>query len=151
MSEESGSGSICRDDNCDRLDVHPPHLVLNKGRKIVPHHRPNGLQRPLWQRDDPRGLTGAVARATSKSYPMLFSHIVRDVRDDYGPCTERTVYRHLRKLVQRGHVIKLDLQLAFAAYIRPRSRLLADPEGLRDYMLGTLELHPATKERAAVK
>lgn len=73
--------------------------------------------------------------------------IQRDVRDDYGTVTDRTVYRHVRKLVQEAKLIKLDLGLAFAAYIRPRARLLADPEALRDYMLANVDCLPAcTKE-----
>jgi len=83
----------------------------------------------------------------SKSRPVHFAEIVSAVRDDYGSCTERTVYRHIRKLVARGQAVKLDLGLSFAAYIRPKSRLLRDLESLRDYMLGICEIHATTSER----
>ena len=109
---------ICRDDDCMISSIHARHPVLKKRQPQV-HHRPSTSQKPLWQRDDPKALTGAVARATSKAYPVTVTAILRDVVDDYGPCHERTVYRHIKKLVERGQLIKLDLGLQIHAYIRP--------------------------------
>lgn len=139
MSDDTWSPSeICVDDACKRIDIHRKHLVMRHEPPRA-HHRPDPNKKPLWQRNDPNGLTGAVARATSKSQPKVISEIIRDVRDDYGEVTERSVYRHVKKLVERGHLIKLDLGLTFAAYIRPKSRLLKNPEALKDFVLGEIE------------
>ena len=139
------SDEICRDDNCDRLDVHPKHEINVRTNPRV-HHRPSIAVTPLWERDDPKAMMGAVARACSKAYPMHPAAIVREVRDDYGRCSERTVYRYLAKLVHRGQLVKLDVGLAFSAYLRPKSRLLGDLDSVREYMLGIVECHPTTKE-----
>jgi len=117
---------------------------MGANREVKPHHRPG--KKPVWQLDDPTALTGAVARATSKAYPTHFAAIVRDVRDDYGTVTERTVYRHIKKLVARGHIAKVDIGFAFAAYIRPGSRMFKTADAIRDYILGTVEMTACTRE-----
>jgi hypothetical protein len=137
-------GLVCRDEDCTIVGVHRKHLVRH--RELKPHHRAATGARPLWKKDDPTALTGAVARATSRAFPTHFAAIHRDVQDDYGPCSERSVYRHLAKLVERGHLLKLDLGLPCAAYIRPKSRLLRDVPAIREYMLGVIEIHPTTKD-----
>lgn len=167
MSEEWDPDQICRDDDCNRPGVHLKHPVLSRGRTVKVHHRPDPTtvqlalpsdakpppdsKRAAWKRDDPKGLTEAVARATSRAYPTHIAAIYRDVQDDYGECTERTVYRHVKKLVERGHLIKLDVGLSFAAYIRPKSRLLKDHAAIREYLLGIVELNPTTKRARKVK
>lgn len=135
MSTAWDPSEVCRDENCRRADVHRKHLVAERPPP-QPHHRPG---KQVWRYSDPRALTGAVARAASKSQPKIFREIVRDVRDDYGQVSERSVHRHINKLVERGQLIKLDLGLTFAAYIRPKSRLLKNPEALRDFIEGELE------------
>lgn len=144
VDDELDPSNVCRDENCDRVDVHRKHLIA-KHRPPKPHHRPK-TTKPLWLSHDPKALTGAVARATSKAYPTVFTEIVHRVHNDYGSCTERTIYRHLAKLIERGQLIKLDLGLTFAAYIRPRSRLLdstgapKDFQALREHVVS--EYHP---------
>lgn len=139
---------ICRDERCDRIDLHRKHLIV--ARVAKPHHRPKPIAKPtakplaakpekldvkpLWRRPSPKALTGAVARATSKSWPTHLAAIARNVADDYGPCCKRTVYRHVKKLVERGHLIKLDLGMDCCAYIRPKSKLLDDLASLREHM-----------------
>lgn len=137
VDQEMIDSEICRDDRCMRLDVHKKHWK----REWAPQasSRKTSSKKLPWQQDDPRALVGAVARATSRAYPMCFSAIAANVRDDYGQVHDRTIYRHLRTLVDRGHLIKLDLRLPMAAYIRPKSRLLHDLESLREYILGTIE------------
>ena len=131
-------GEICRDDNCEIMGVHGHHEVLTQEREAP---RKSGAQH------DPKALLGSIAKATSKAYPMNFSAIVREVVDDYGTCSERTIYRYLRKLIDRGQILKLDLGLSVDAYIRPKSRLLRDLPGLRDYMLGLLEIAPTRSKK----
>jgi hypothetical protein len=152
-------GLICRDDDCELNEdgIHPKHSQRRKRPPEV-HHRPKpGGVLKIWQYADPPGVAESVEKATSADRPKVIWEIVRDVQDDYGSVTERTIYRHVRALVDAGRLIKLgnggggragsiNLRLPFAAYIKARSRLLADPDNLRDYMLGTYELHPATKK-----
>lgn len=126
--------NVCRAEHCPRLDVHEAHYL--------PAPRPERKRttvRPPWQIEDPSGLAGAVARATSRSYPVVFSDIAREVRDDYGHCTDRTVYRALRKLVLRGHLLKIDVGLDRAAYVRPKTRLT--PDAVREYLLSTCDIN----------
>lgn len=132
--EELDPSEICRDERCSRAGIHRKHLIKTVHEPRA-HHRPDPNARPLWKRPDPNGLINSIARATSKAYPMWFSAIAREVRDDYGNVDERTIYRYLKVLVDRGHILKLDLGLQLAAYIRPGSRLLKDLDSLREYML----------------
>jgi hypothetical protein len=137
MSDAWDSSEICRDDQCTRRDVHRKHLVAGHAPPKA-HHRPDPNKKPLWQRNDPRGLTGAVARATSKT-PKVIAEIIRDVRDDYGSVSDRSIYRHVKKLLERGQLIKVDIGLTFDAYIRPKSRMLKDVEAIRDFIEGEIE------------
>lgn len=143
MSQDLDLELICRDEDCRRLGVHPKHSVLTPGRSIEIHHRPKPGAKPLWERDDPKGLTGAVARASK--YPTHAAWVLRDVRDDYGHVHERTVYRHIARLVARGHLCKLDLSLGYAVYVRPKSRWLKDLQALREFILGETDQHPTTR------
>lgn len=142
-SKELDPSEICRDEDCGRLDIHPKHPVLHRKCEARPHHRPS--RRAPWTQDDPDALGDAVERATSWAYPTHFAAIARDVRDDYGPCCDRTIYRHLSARVASGKIVKLDLGLAFAAYIKPGSRLLRDPASIREYMVGLVDQHPVGK------
>jgi hypothetical protein len=145
---ELGQDQICRHENCDIEEVHAKHHVM----RALPEPKPaRPGKKPPWRQDDPEALTESVYKATSDAYPMLSSWIARDVRDDYGTCTDRTVYRHLRRLVAEARLVKVDLGLAFSAYIRPKSRLLADPQALRDYMLAQMEITACTKDSTGVR
>lgn len=152
--------AICRDDACGRTDLHPKHFVpraLAARHRPQAHHRPNAAAVPLAppkrqnrEPGAPRALTNAIARATSKSDPRQFSELCDRVRSDYGSAPDRSISRYLARLVERGHVIKLDLGLAFAAYIRPGSRLLGDPESLRELMLGKITETYGRMPKAAI-
>lgn len=137
-------GSICRDEDCEFAGLHRKHRVpaqKNRGRQ-----RQSTSPKPPWLRDDPDGLDEAISKAVSAAYPTHFSAIVRAVRDDYGSVHERTIYRRVAKAVSEGRILKLDLNLTFATYIKPESKLVEDPDDLREYMLNLLELKPATKQ-----
>lgn len=140
------AGSICRDDRCERKGIHPWHPIDHEPK---PHHRPKS--KAPWKIGDQKSLLGAVMRSTSARVPKWFQEIGPDVRDDYGPISDRSLWRAIETLVKRGHLLKVDIGLAFAAYIRPmgRKRLpgrLDSPEEMRDYMLGIVEIHPTTTE-----
>jgi len=146
MSDNLDPEQICRDEACRIVGVHRKHLVA-KHAPPKPHHRPT--KKPAWEQHDPKALRGAVARATSKAEPKRFAEIARDVRDDYGNCTDRSIYRHLRRLVERGHIRKFDVDLDCAFYVRPGSRLMTNPEAVREYALGTREITATTKRSRA--
>lgn len=125
---------ICRDEFCEVVEVHPAHPVKKPRKERAP-----APGRELWKRSSPKALDHAIAKATSKYRPTHFSEILREVENDYGRAEtphalERAVYRHLKKLVERGQILKLDLGLSFAAYIRPKSRLLNDLGLMREQM-----------------
>jgi hypothetical protein len=143
MPEVLDPSEICRDDACPRVGIHRKHLTALHAPP-EPHHRPT--RRPAWEQDDPEGLAASVLRAT-KMRPVVISEIVRDVRDDYGTVHERTIYRHVRRFVELGVLIKLDLGFTFAAYIRPGARLLADPSSMREMIEGELDFNCAVTSR----
>jgi hypothetical protein len=133
---------ICREEHCDRVGVHLAHGVVPPPKK----ERPPTPGRALWKRPSSKALDNAIAKATSKYWATHFGAILREVRNDYGTAEsehslERAVYRHLKKLVARGHIVKLDLGLSFAAYLRPGSKLLNDIDYLREQMVDQLEVH----------
>lgn len=129
------AGCICRDENCERLDVHAAHDVPK-----VKKERPPSPGRELWKRSAPKALDHAIAKATSKHDVTHFGAILNEVRNDYGDCEERTVYRRLKRFVERGHMVKLDLGLSMAGYIRPKSKLLGNPDYLRERLLDKLDV-----------
>jgi hypothetical protein len=81
-----------------------------------------------------------VARATSKYHPRVFSEIYRDVIDDYGPVTLRTVHRYVARLVERGQLLKLDVEFDSFVYLRPKSKLASNFEAIRERLLGEHEV-----------
>ena len=137
MSLPWDPSAICRDERCEIVGLHRPHLI--KKRTAEPHHRPSSSPVPPWKRQDPRGLSGAVMRATSKAYPVVFQSIMREVFDDYGSVTRRTIYRHVRALVQQGCLVRYELG-GIAAYVRPKSRLFGDRRSVRDYVLANFDI-----------
>lgn len=137
MSLPWDPSALCRDDRCQIVGLHRPHLI--RIIKPEPHHRPSTSPQLPWKRQDPRGLVGAVMRATSKAYPVAFSSIMREVFDDYGSVTRRTIYRHVKALVERGRLVRYELG-GLAAYVRPRSRLFSDREAVREYMLANTDI-----------
>ncbi len=141
MPEAIDPSAICRHEDCGIPGIHRAHLT--KSRDTKPHHRPRRKRRdvapPVWKLGDPEGLSNSVYAATSMTKPVVISEIVRDVRDDYGDVAERTVYRHVRKLVEIGRLLHVDFGLMFGGYIRPGARLLSDPEAMRDIIESTIE------------
>lgn len=168
--------SICLDDNCNQIEIHARHLV--PVAPVKPHHRPKkvrcsscewrgsaSFERPgcprcgsaveairevkPWQVHDEISIVRAIANATSKAYPVTFSMIYREVIDDYGKVDERTVHRYLAKLVDRKCLIKYDVRLPFAVYVRPKTRLTYDE--ICEYEYDNIETPSQLKRRAARK
>lgn len=135
MSKDWDPTKFCVDEECEIERLHPRHRRLK--RRPVLHHRPvpnaplsidqGGLPKPS------ELLAERVLNAIGE-LPMMIGWIQRDVRDDYGSVTDRTIYRHVKRLVQERKIIKLDVGLAFCVYMRPTSRYLHDHLSLYEYL-----------------
>lgn len=141
--------SICRDENCPIIGRHLKHPVKwkPKDERLKPkaHHRPDPNKK-VWSLDDQEGLRQCVLRATSTAEPVCFGQIFRNVTDDYGKVSERTVYRYVAKSVDSGEIVKIDLGLPMAAYVKPGSHWLRDRAALREYMSDYLDYHDYSQD-----
>lgn len=124
---------LCRDDRCDRTEVHEIH-ALNAALS-EPRARKTESRKAPWRRNDPRALDHCIAKAVSQTYPRHIAAIVEEVRQDYGTCNLRTVQRHLQRLVQRGHLLRIDIGRSLYAYLRPGSSMAHE----RELMLTQIE------------
>lgn len=135
---------VCRSEECEIEEEHTRSLCRAGRHGGVLQPPVKVSKRPVWLKDDPEGLQESVRRAVPKTLPTNFSAIVDKVTNDYGSVTERTIYRHVRRLVERGELLKLNLQLGFAAYARPTSKLIADLGSMREIMTGLVDIEPNT-------
>ncbi len=134
----------CRNDQCARADLHLAHDedFEDEARKRTPRSK---SQRLPWKRPAPKALDHCIAKAVSKTYPKHLNAILREVEDDYGTAGEtgsalyRAVQRHLAVLVERGHILKIDLGRHLYAYLRPGSSLVNDVELMRDQIESMME------------
>lgn len=110
---------LCRDENCDRLDLHLVHRVRVSKRKV---------EEPATE----DALYDSIAKATSRVHPKPLSVIMRDIEYDYGSCCERTVQRRLKRMVSLGRVLQVDLGRRLFAYLHPESKLANDIELVRE-------------------
>jgi len=120
---------LCRNENCDRIELHLKHKVPRCPKRVEPSS--NSASVP-WKRPAPKALDRSIAKATSKLYALPFEVILREVENDYGTCIPRTVQRHLRTLVARGHLLRVDLGRRLHGYLRPGSNMLNDLDLLRE-------------------
>jgi hypothetical protein len=127
------SGRLCRDENCDRLELHLKHKIS----KIAKERDPSKSRREPWRRSSPAALDHSIEQAISGAYPKAYEAVLRDVEYDYGSCCSRTVQRHLRRLVERGNILKIDLGRRLYAYVRPDSKLATyDVSFIREQVTG---------------
>lgn len=141
MSMRRAAAEICRDEECDLEGLHATGQCCGMRRRRR-KERPLKTTQAPWRVADPAGLSEAVLRAVPPTLPTHFSAIYDGVRNDYGSVHERTVYRHIRKILRRGELIKVNLRLGFAAYIRPKAKLLADLSTMRDVVESMVDLEP---------
>lgn len=85
-----------------------------------------------WHLSAPRALDHCIAKAVSKTYPKPIDVIFDEIQDDYGECDRRAVERHLKKLVDRGQLLRVDLGRRLSAYLRPGSSLVKDVTLMRE-------------------
>lgn len=132
--------AVCRDEACSINHVHPNH-IFPLGEQSSRPKRPWWLQTEpgAHLRPDPKGLHQIVRRIFSGTdWPLAFVDVKQVVLNDYGSASNRTIHRHIAKLVADGFVLALDLELEFSylAYIRHDSRYLNDRDNLREHMAG---------------
>jgi hypothetical protein len=120
MEMDLDPSRLCRDDRCERTEVHLAHAITHA--PPAPKTLTKSVKEP-WRRRDPRALDHCIAKAVSQTYPRHIAAIVEEVRQDYGACNLRTVQRHLQRLVQRGHLLRIDIGRSLYAYLRPGSSM----------------------------
>jgi hypothetical protein len=128
--------NICRDEDCTREDIHNladlgcTAGVIARGAEVV-------------KVAAKRILREVVLNNVGSRLGRPFTSIYRDVVDDYGTVTERSVYRALADLIQTfdvAFVVPAGLQHAVArgglqgTYVRYDSPLLWTPGGLHELM-----------------
>ncbi len=129
--------SICRNEACEINRVHE----ARKCRKLhiiyeLPYYEKeldDGFQtrskrhasKP-WQAQNANALRVMVLTAVSRTEPRNFQMILNDVRNNYGSCLERSVYRHLKALQEAGEIVRMSWKKVHA-YLLPDSKLLEDP------------------------
>lgn len=135
--------SWCRNDQCARVELHLAHDedFDEDYREHVPRSK---SQDPPWKRPASKALDHSIAKAVSKTYPKHLNAILREVKDDYGSGASesalyRAVQRHLAVLVERGHILKIDLGRHLYAYLRPGSTLVNDVEMMREQIESMME------------
>lgn len=127
---------LCRDEACERIELHLAHEVIGNEKREPKSSSPL----PAWVRPSPRALDHSIARATSKTYPRHFAAILQVVENDYGACNSRTVLRRLLRLVDRGHILRIDLGSQLYAYLRPGSPLVNDIDLMREQCLAAMSV-----------
>lgn len=120
---------VCRNEHCDRVELHPAHWL--RGTSEAPEPSSSSAKVP-WIRSAPEALDESITRAVSLTYPRVFTTIAQMVEEDYGSCNLRTVHRRLKRLVQRGHLLRIDLGKQLYAYLKPGSSLVNDVDLMRE-------------------
>ncbi|HEX7094665.1 MAG TPA: hypothetical protein VF183_02200, partial [Acidimicrobiales bacterium] len=126
--------NVCRDEGCELEDLHVPGTAgcgSAHGRRNIVNIAVGQLLRDL-----------TFAQVTLRT-PKTFQQIYRDVIDDFGTISERSVYRAVRELrndrrialiVPAGSRAVVHLEGIRGAYVRYDSPLLWQRDGLRSLM-----------------
>jgi hypothetical protein len=111
------------------VELHPAHEIEGPLDDTEPV---SASAKEPWERSAPIALDDSITKAVSLTYPRHINAIVQLVEDDYGSCNLRTVQRRLRALVQRGHLLRIDLGRQLYAYLKPGSALVNDIDLMRE-------------------
>lgn len=141
---------LCRDENCERFEVHYEHecgvedvLEQDDGEPVtLTYWAAWGSAREVvarraeapWRKPAPKALDHSIAKSISRTYPKPFHVILRDVEEDYGEVNPRTAQRRLKRLVERGHLLRIDLGRRLYAYLRPGSTMVHDADLMREQL-----------------
>lgn len=119
MSELNvASSDVCRDECCLRMEIHPPHPVTNRRQVRAPRRVAI--------------LTNIVAKSASARVPKTAAQLYQDVYHQWGDISFRTVRRRIAELVARGHLLRVMITEVICVYLRPTTKLLADPALLHE-------------------
>jgi hypothetical protein len=134
---DSALNLICRHESCKRPELHSFHELKRKPGAGYRTRSKRHVNQP-WQAQSASALRASVLGAVSIVEPRSFAMILREVRDDYGGCLDRSVHRHLRALCESNKVVKLSWKHVHA-YLLPGSKLIADPVLVYEQILAALK------------
>jgi hypothetical protein len=133
--------NICRDDRCDRIEIHATHPVDR--RATDPFCDPTYHTRKV-QRHGPT-LNAIVAKHIERRRCKVFREIYNDVIHDYGTFKSkaagtRAIWRAIEQLLAADQItsIKVAGTKSPGGYVRSDSPLLRDSDGRRS-LLESLE------------
>lgn len=139
---ETVPDAICRDERCERADIHSPHMLRKRLSKRPP--KAPEPEDPGWSAI---ALSESILRLVNGThFAVGFSDVFHHVLNDYGSTTRRAVHRHLRRLVDKGDILQVDLGYTLAvgfnaqrvrcAYLNIWSRWIRDRDVLREALEG---------------
>lgn len=137
--------NLCRDERCTIKAVHLNHEIIETRMQREQRYEQLGWRRdPLeriiriqerktsWRAAHcGHALQSAIIHATSRRRVKIFAEVYQNVLDDYGTVTDRSVYRHIDQLLDRGRIVRVSFDGNLSGYLRPRSPLLNDPYTMR--------------------
>lgn len=132
MFETFNLSLICRDESCDRDDIHYCHDV-----EPLKEPKPRSSRKP-WELPAPEALDEAIVRAVSDVRPKPFTMLANDVVNDFGSLGqniksgERRLHRRIRALVEQGRILRIDIGNTLFAYLKPTSRIATDLDFIRE-------------------
>jgi len=144
--EDLDPSKICRDEDCDREEIHPAHDAPLAAIKALSHGlclrrrktKPTEPLREPWKKSSSEILDELIEACLSDTIPKRSFEIYQDVLDEYGSLAERedTAMRqlryHLQSLARSGRIVQVDLGERLVVYLRRGSRLVDDPQMLAE-------------------
>lgn len=133
--------AFCRDEHCRIKTRHAAHPIIeSKGMRRARIKLNGWIDDPFEPMDQvnrkkvnhsPLALQHSIVKATSLNTIKPFAVIMRDVLDDYGSVTDRTVYRTLPILIEQGRIVYLrPAPKLYGGYLRAGSELPYTADGL---------------------
>lgn len=133
--------AICRDDRCDRLEIHAAHSI--DARVKDPFYDPAFGRRKVQRHG--ATLNAIVAKHIERRRCKVFREIYNDVLHDYGTFKSKTagtraIWRAIEQLLAQHEItsIKVAGSNSPGGYVRSDSPLLHDRDGRR-FLLETLK------------
>lgn len=130
--------NLCRDEDCEVEGVHLAGSCSKMRRSRIERIQCIQAKKKAWahrQGHSHRALDHAIALAVSGRRIKPFMEVYQEVIDDYGQITERSVYRRLKELIGRGHILRVTFARNLSGYLRPKSPLLADLTSMQEQLL----------------